>query len=120
MSPDPGSKDYRLFHYTSQLGYLQQMLADGIWPRFCVEEFDWLFGNGACLAFPMSCFCDIPIPAASAHRNRYGNYALGINKDFADDYDLNPVWYIQDGTTIEEHLRKLIEQRGRVTLFRAF
>ncbi|HWB03324.1 MAG TPA: abortive infection system antitoxin AbiGi family protein [Verrucomicrobiales bacterium] len=97
MSTGPEPKDHRLFHYTSRIEYLRDMLTNGLWPRYCVEEFQWLLGDFTCMAFPVICFCDIPLPAASAHRDRYGSYALAIPKDGASDYDINPVWYIQEG-----------------------
>jgi hypothetical protein len=63
-------KDYRLFHYTPQLECLQDMLAKGIWPRYCVEEFEWLLEHRIYLTFPMACFCDIPLHASTADDNR--------------------------------------------------
>lgn len=114
MEAEP--KEHRLFHYTSQFQYLQDMIGNGIWPRFCVEEFDWLLDHFTCMAFPVACFCDIPLPAAKRHRGRYGDYAIAFPKQYASDYDINPVWYIQEGTSVEAHLRNAVVHRVRVTL----
>jgi hypothetical protein len=114
MRPQP--RDHRLFHYTSHIEHLRDMLTNGLWPRYCVEEFEWLLGNFTCIAFPVVCFCDIPIPAASSHRERYGHYALAIHKDLAGDHDINPVWYIQEDSSVAEHLAALLEHQVRVTL----
>lgn len=114
MSTDP--KEHRLFHYTAKIEHLRDMLINGLWPRFCVEEFEWLLGNFTCMAFPVVCFCDIPIPAALAHRERYGHYAVAIHKDLAGDDDINPVWYIQQRSSIERHLQDQLRHPVRVTL----
>lgn len=111
----------------------------GIWPRFCDENFGWLLNkkedqasevysdenfsvrldkkadsaSELYLAFPMVCFTAIPASAAGYHKDRYGFYALAIRKDRAADYDINPVWYIQAGTSIETHLREQMRQEHK-------
>lgn len=114
MSIEP--KEPRLFHYIPEFRYLQEALSKGRWPRYCVEEFDWLLGPSVCMAFPVVCFCDIPIPAAASHRQRYGDYAIAIPKDLASSYDINPVWYIQEGSSVEKHLASLLHHPIRATL----
>ena len=114
MEAEP--KDHRLFHYTARIEHLRDMLANGLWPRYCVEEFEWLLHHFSCMAFPVVCFCDIPIPAASYHRERYGNYAVAIPKESASDYDINPVWYIQEASSVAEHLATVVRNDVRDTL----
>jgi hypothetical protein len=114
MDADP--KEHRLFHYTPEIKWLRDILTNGLWPRYCVEDFNWLLGDFTCMAFPVVCFCDIPIPATSAHREKYGEYAIAIPKDLAGAYDINPVWYIQQGSSIEKHLQTQVEHPVRVTL----
>jgi|GEM_PF-6716342 len=116
MNMQATPKDHRLFHYTGRIEHLRDMLTNGLWPRYCVEEFEWLLDDFICMAFPVVCFCDIPIPAASSHRERYGHYALAIHKDSASSYDINPVWYIQECSSVEGHLAALVEHPVRVTL----
>ncbi len=108
-------KEHRIFHYTTSVDYLRDILTDGFWPRFCVEEFDWLLGPSTYIAFPMVCFCDIPIPAATCHRARYGYYAVAMSKIWAIN-DLNPVWYIHVGSSIRGHLEDLLSQTPPATL----
>lgn len=114
MVPQP--REHRIFHYTSCLNYLRDILTHGFWPRFCVEEFDWLLGDATHIAFPIVCFCDIPIAAAGDHRIRYGRYALAVSKVWAITHDVNPVWYVQVGTSIRTHLEKLLFQESPATL----
>lgn len=98
-------KDYRLFHYTRQLVHLEDMLENGFWPRYCEEDFEWLVDKPSKIAFPMVCFCDIPIDAANMHRTRYGAFAIAFNKAWASMKDINPVWYIQSESSIRNHIR---------------
>lgn len=92
------------------------MLTKGIWPRFCIEEFDWLLGSNIHIAFPVVCFCDIPIEASSYHRSKYGNYAIALNKDYATSLDINPMWYLQKDTSIMRHMKEMCKHPIRVTL----
>ncbi len=110
------TKDQRLFHYTQEFAWLSDMLTNGLWPRYCVEEFDWLLGRFTCIAFPVVCFCDIPIAAGTAHRDRYGDYAIAVSKDRTSIYDINPVWYVAEGTSIQKHLSDAVHHPVRVTL----
>jgi hypothetical protein len=98
-------KDDRLFHYTPRLEFLKDMLANGIWPRYCDEEFEWLLEKRVYLTLPTACFCDIPLHAASYHKARYGDYAIGFSKELATKYNINPVWYCQEDTNIVHHLK---------------
>lgn len=116
MNSEPEPKEHRLFHYTAKIEHLRDMLTNGLWPRYCVEEFEWLLGTPTYMAFPVVCFCDIPIPAASCHRERYGKYAIVIPKDSASNHDINPVWYIQERSSVENHLATLLKHQVRVTL----
>jgi hypothetical protein len=107
-----------LFHYTSKLEYLKDMLEHGIWPRFCEEDFEWLVDEPVRLAFPMICFCDIPLDAAEAHRNRYGQYAVGFSKAMVGKLDINPIWYVHQDSGIAQHLGAHLKMRPRFDLTR--
>jgi len=81
-----------LFHFTRTLTNLKSILRDGLRLSYCFEE----FVNGHGIAIPMVCFCDIPLLRTPQHRKRYGNYMIGLTKDFfrnETDFQLNPVMY---------------------------
>lgn len=102
-----------LFHYTRKFDHLRDMLKNGLWPRFCIENFSWLFNQEVSIAFPLLSFCDIPPDVAYMHRERYGNYAIGFSKDLAGDLDIVPIWYVHVDTTIAKHLAKLFKPPKR-------
>ena len=81
-----------LFHFTKKLTNLQSILQNGLRFSYCFEE----FGDGNGIALPMVCFCDIPLLRTPQHRKRYGNYMIGLTKDFFRQdttFKLNPVMY---------------------------
>jgi hypothetical protein len=109
-------RDYRLFHYTSCVKHVRDILLHGFWPRYCAEDFTWLIGRPAFIAFPVVCFCDIPIPSASQHRYRYGRYALAMDKLWSVPRDINPVWYINAASSIYFHFDQITRGAAHVTL----
>jgi hypothetical protein len=103
MSP----RDYRLYHFTSELSFLAQILEKGFWPRYCPEDFSWTVGGRPLyLMIPMVSFCDIPLGMAAEHKAAYGDFMVGLNKDWGKQAKVTPLLYIYDGSPIAEHVAK--------------
>ena len=110
-------KEQCLFHYKEEEDFFYDILRKReIWPRYCEEDFTELIGNPTVIAFPMVCFCDIPLKAASDHRGTYGEFAISIPKYLAGDFDINPIWYLQEGTTITRHVMSELKKNARFSL----
>nr|WP_244662667.1 abortive infection system antitoxin AbiGi family protein [Vibrio sp. bablab_jr001] len=73
-------------------------------PRFCLEDLRWFFGKGKeeYYAFPMSCFCDIPLTRLNDHTNFYGNYGIGLTKEWGVRNGLHPVIYCPPESNIQK------------------
>lgn len=83
-----------LFHFTKSLDILKLILENGIQPKYCLEDFEWFGWNtNKYLAYPMSCFCDIPLSRITEHTNFYGNYGIGLSKNWGYKNNLVPVVY---------------------------
>lgn len=99
-----------LFHFTGTKNVLFKILSTGLRFSYCYES----FGNTKGMAIPMICFCDIPLMRSYKHRNKYGNYAIGFNKDYMlkTPLNLNPIQYITSifGTLGREVYSKTIIQ----------
>lgn len=62
------------------------------------------------MAVPMICFCDIPIARASNHRQTYGSYCIGIDKEKCRKVlpALNPILYTSS-SWIESVFERLVD-----------
>lgn len=97
-----------LFHFTKNLDTLKYILADGFWPRYCAEDTRWHGqADAQTIAFPMVCFCDIPLSRISDHVNFYGEYGLGMTREWATTNGLNPILYLAGDNNLMAQLRKL-------------
>ena len=92
------SREYRLYHYTKRCARLQSILDEhGFWPRFCAEDYSWMTSGVPCyLMVPMACFCDIPVELSMTHREVYGDFAIGMSKDWGKKNGLTPVLYLYE------------------------
>ncbi len=85
-----------LFHFTNSLNNLLGILNNTFYPRYCYDEFDLIDNDQQHFledAIPMVCFCDIPLSMLMNHIKRYGNYGLGMTKQWGLRKGLNPVVY---------------------------
>eukprot|EP01034_Spumella_vulgaris_P011525 gene11525-14663_t len=70
---------------------------EGFWPRYSLEDFRWQVSgpnSHEFAAFPMVCFCDIPLSRIDEHVGFYGSYGLGLSREWGIRAGLNPVQYI--------------------------
>lgn len=102
-----------LCHFTKKFDTLQNIVKNGIRFSFAFEKlspatianFEYpsnpqlvahIYKNAG-VAIPMVSFCDIPITRATDHIAKYGQYMIGLDKEFIiDTYNkiINPVFYI--------------------------
>lgn len=61
-------------------------------------------------AVPMVSFCDLRLTelktfvGSHGHPGKYGNFGIGLTKDWANRQGLNPVWYVNRHSTVMERL----------------
>lgn len=65
--------------------------------------------NGAIhfYAVPIISFCDIPLSQVTEHLKKYGNYGIGITKEFAIKHGFNPVLYLENLSAVNEGIFKI-------------
>lgn len=86
-----------LFHFTPKMEYLISILDNGIHPRYCLEDISPFTPETIGLkevAQPMACFCDIPISGIHHHVHKYGEYGIGLKKDWGMRKGISPVMYV--------------------------
>ena len=91
-------KSDNLFHFTKNIEFLKSILINGIMPRYCLEDSHWVDIDSKFLAYPMICFCDIPISRISEHTDFYGQYGIGLTKSWGLMNKLTPVIYAPPGS----------------------
>ena len=127
-------KSNSLFHFTLKEEYLLDILENGFWPRYCFEDIEWLIpkdlknelekqeednlcisfikdlikNNISSIAYPMSCFCDIPLSKITAHTDFYGGFGLGMTKEWGIRKGLNPIFYLSDNSIIPNLIQSFL------------
>lgn len=96
-----------LFHFTKNIDTLKSILKNGFWPRYSLEDFRWYNPQMDFISYPMVCFCDIPLTRLREHVNFYGDYGLGMTKQWAKKNGLNPVVYLSQSTPLLNALVRL-------------
>lgn len=99
-----------LFHFTASKQNLLGILANGLFARYSLENFESLIANKAELVFPMACFCDIPLSQVKRHTTIYGKYAIGFTKHWGMKNKINPVIYTYPNSTTTDILNDLLSQ----------
>ena len=113
MEKDSKLSTNRLFHYTNIKEKLLKILSEGFRPSYSLEKLgiikkdDLLIAISELLAkpipeeeitdefaIPMSCFCDIPLNLVEKHVKVYGNFAIGMTKEWGERQAICPVFYI--------------------------
>ena len=103
-------KSHTLFHFTKSSETLKCIMKDGFWPRYCPEDVSWLgYQEIDLIAYPMVCFCDIPLSRAEEHVQFYGEYGVGLNKDWAERNNLTPILYVSNNHILHKTFRNINE-----------
>lgn len=88
-----------LFHFTSNIENVLSILQYGFRPHFCLENLNFIFSTDPYMrkrlihAFPMVCFCDIPLSQTKNHMKTYGEYGIGLRKKWGIKNNISPVLY---------------------------
>ncbi len=93
----PAISSDTLFHFTNKenlLGILEKEFC----PRFSLEHYQIDEKTSFKIGIPMVSFCDIPLSMVHRHMTKYGNYGIGMSKEWAERSRLNPVLYLRRGS----------------------
>ena len=138
-------KSNSLFHFTPKEEYLLDILENGFWPRYCFEDIEWLIPkdlknelkkqeednfwetltkklikyNISSIAYPMSCFCDIPLSKITAHTDFYGGFGLGMTKEWGIRKRLNPIFYLSDNSIIPNLIQSFLLKTAPIDFWKS-
>lgn len=99
-----GLSSNTLIHLTLEKKALIGIIKEGFKISYCFE--DLLTQKGSVnAAFPMVSFSDIPLSELDYHIDSYGNYGIGLKKEWAKRNGLNPVLYFDNKSTLGGTIR---------------
>lgn len=102
-----------LFHFTAELPNLKSIIqSKHFLPSYSLEDQSWLLGSGIFVAYPIVCFCDIPLARLKSHTDFYGKYGLGMSQSWAISNGINPVTYISHSSLYKRLLSALISSQA--------
>lgn len=113
-----------LFHFTAKKENLLNILENGFYPRYCIENVKLSFEEKYYqfapteIAIPMVCFCDIRLSQIKHHVEKFGPYAIGMSIEWGIKNGLNPLMYVAPDSnplkifrdSISDSLRYLLGQ----------
>ena len=100
-----------LCNYMKKPEFLEMILQNkAIIPRYVVERLDYLkLEELERIAFPMTCFCDIPFAKVGHHMSRYGYYGIALDKQkLIKRCKVQPVHYINPESPLADDFREAI------------
>lgn len=98
-----------LFHFTQKVDTLISILENGFYPMTAIEDISFMMPNYSNMrvGIPMVCFTDIPLDIIEDHQKKYGEYGLGMKKEWGIKKGINPVGYIIKGSNAQKAFNKM-------------
>jgi hypothetical protein len=96
-----------VYHYTGQIEHLINILSDGFKISYCKETII-TDDHSRTFAIPILSFCDIPLSQVKDHMTKYGEYAIGLTMEWAVNYGLNPVIYLEQKSILNRSLDQVL------------
>ena len=93
----PAISSNTIFHFTKRENLLG-ILQDDFYPKFHLEHYQIDERTSFKLGIPMVSFCDIPLSLVNKHMEKYGNYGIGMSREWAERNKLNPILYLRKGS----------------------
>lgn len=99
-----------VFHYVNRISYLYDMLENKeMYPRYCKEDLRPFNIDIKYIWIAMKCFCDIPLHKIKSHKKEYGDYCIGLSKEWGIDNELQPVFYYNENSNLVNVMKKAYE-----------
>ena len=105
------SADY-FFHFTDERKHLESIMKNYFMPFYCMESIDYLNltdSNIKGMAYPVVCFCDLPLSRHKYHRDKFGKYGIGMKKEWGIKNKLTSIIYSHPNSNTTKSLKILID-----------
>jgi hypothetical protein len=97
-----------LIHFTQEKESLKRILEEKF-RIFNCKETVVIGGKKTMFRVPMVSFCDIPLSEVKEHITKYGNYGIGMTKEWAIRKGLNPVLYVAPDSALSRSYRAAVK-----------
>ena len=97
-----------MYHYTNKLEWIISIIQNGFEFRSCKEKLPLTGFSNSVFSKPgiivhfispeVVCFCDIPFSLVSDHINQYGEYCIGLTKEWGINNGISPIRYVHYNT----------------------
>lgn len=95
-----------LYHYTNKFEYIKSIIQNGFRVSMCKENYYYI-NSGFSIDVPMVCFTDLPTNINIKHIKRYGNYAIGVTKQWAENNNIAPILYLRKNSAFTSTIKEL-------------
>lgn len=101
-----------LCNYMTKIEYLKEVIRNMAFiPRYVEENLEYLNVQDLhTIAFPMTCFCDIPLSKVKNHMGVYGEYGVAIKKKVCIERDVQPILYLNNSARLKNDLSEAISK----------
>ncbi|MBL7945776.1 MAG: hypothetical protein JNN32_06885 [Flavobacteriales bacterium] len=109
-----------LFHFTTK-DWLYAILKDSFGVSYAKEKIESPNGTAE-FGVPMVSFCDLRLTELKTFVGykvdgsplKYGNFGIGLTKDWANKNGLNPVWYVNRHSSVMDHMMAGVQTVSRL------
>lgn len=104
-----GNSSNVLCNYMKKPEFLDMILKNqAIIPRYVIEPLQYLnIPSLEKIAFPMTCFCDIPFSKVNSHMTQYGNYGIALDKaTVIEKFKVQPIHYMSGNSLLMDDFRE--------------
>ena len=99
-----GLSSNTIIHFTKTKESLEGILTNNFKVHYCKEAIV-LANQPLTFHVPMVSFCDIPLSEIKNHIDKYGEYGIGMTKQWAERRGLNPVLYVENNSDLSKSYR---------------
>jgi len=109
-----------LFHITGSMKNLKGILRKGFVPNCCAEyslsaadEDAWRRNKAPVCSPAMVCFCDLTMPMLGKHLAQYGDFGIGVKKEWGIKNGVEPVIYTHPNGCTRRPVERLTEMTAK-------
>lgn len=98
-----------LFHFTSEKENLEGILKNFFYPKYHEEDLSKVNLKGKLITayVPMVCFCDLLLSQLDEHFKFYGEYGIGLTKEWGQDKGISPIIYVPENSNSSHLIHKI-------------